>query len=181
MLHGLGLNGCTIHTIFPIQELNDISHRIPDCAIIAATELRLGSYGDENRQPHECLVVGSRQTCDRLNSVTVHLHQQTLLVYVSRHTICLLNELLDAVAQGPAYMTGRDSLDHEVLHGLDQPPLDVPSTGCLDSSVNQPLTTSHGVKEEFLHQYMHTPEIHTWKSSKQTTIAVEVGSSKTLL
>lgn len=66
----------------------------------------------------------------------------------------------DAVAQEPAYTTGRYSLDHEILHGLDQPPLNVASAGCLHSSVNQPLTASHGVKEEFLHQHMHIPEVH---------------------
>ena len=54
-----------------------------------------------------------------LKSATAHLHQPTLLVYVSRRTARLWNELQDAVAQGPAYITGRDSLNHEVLHGLD--------------------------------------------------------------
>lgn len=54
---------------------------------------------------------------------------------------------------------GRHSLNHEVLHGLDQTPLDVPSTGGLDSSINQTLASSHGVKEQLLHSTKYTVSI----------------------
>ncbi len=68
-------------------------------------------------------------------------------------------------------MIGRGSLDHEVLHGLDQTPLDIPSAGCLHSSVDEPLTTSHGMKEEFLHKVMIKPEIHVWMRSETLTFS----------
>ena len=41
-------------------------------------------------------------------------------------------------------------LDDEVLHGLDEPTLDVSSAGGLDSRINQPLPTSHGMEEQLL-------------------------------
>ena len=46
----------------------------------------------------------------------------------------------------------RHALDHEVLHSLDQPPLDVPCAGCFDSCINQPLSPSHGMEEQLLYQ-----------------------------
>lgn len=41
-------------------------------------------------------------------------------------------------------------LDDEVLHGLDEPALDVSRAGGLDSCINQPLSTSHGMEEQLL-------------------------------
>ena len=41
-------------------------------------------------------------------------------------------------------------LDRDVLHGLDEPALDVTRLRSLHSSVDQTLATAHGVKEELL-------------------------------
>ena len=40
-------------------------------------------------------------------------------------------------------------LDHDVLQGLDQSSLHIPSLGCFDGGINEPFSSSHGMKEEF--------------------------------
>lgn len=56
-----------------------------------------------------------------------------------------------------------DSLDHKVLHSFNKPPLDIPSTRCLHSCINQPFTPSHGMEKQLLYKphtsalQMHSP------------------------
>ena len=60
--------------------------------------------------------------------------------------------------------------DHQILHGLHEPPLDVPSGGRLDGSVDKTLATSHGVKEELLGR--EPPQIRIL--DKSSTFGAEV-------
>lgn len=71
----LSLHEGTIHSILSIQELNDITIRIPDCRVVS---------------------------------------------------------------------------NFQILHRLDQSTLDITSLGSLDGSINQTLSTSHGVEPELL-------------------------------
>jgi hypothetical protein len=71
----LSFHKSTIHSVLSVQELNDITIRIPDCPIIP---------------------------------------------------------------------------NLQILHRLDQPPLDITSLSSLDGSINQTLSTSHSVEPELL-------------------------------
>ena len=63
------------------------------------------------------------------------------------HAILAVQELQHLA---PSVANGTVVLDHDVLHRLDQPSLDVARLSSLDGSVDQSLAATHGVEEELL-------------------------------
>lgn len=84
---------------------------------------------------------GSCQRCDPFST-------DTALDWACMQHVLQLAHMMDYLSTGHALPPS--SLDNEVLHGLDQAALDVARGTGLDSSVNQTLTTTHGVEEKLL-------------------------------
>ena len=86
------------------------------------------------------------------------------------HAVLAIEELdhfSECVSDGPIIS------NHEVLHGLHEPPLDVPSGGRLNGRVDETLATTHGVEEEFLGR--KPPQIGIFNESSTLGTKVVLG------
>lgn len=70
-----------------------------------------------------------------------------LLDKLGRNPILPINKLQNR----PGRISDRPVItDHHILHSLDQPSLNIPRLGRLDSRVDQPLSTPHSMEKKFL-------------------------------